>query len=119
MNRADGGRPSNPRSAPHSLPHRARISAPIGAPPPRTDSGCRRLGWSQLPKAWDRPFSPPSRTDRDEDYGQVFGSSGPVMRKTTVGAFFRTTCASGPAVHFACGGYGGLPASIRSRVATT
>ena len=43
MNRGGVGRPSSP--------HRD---------PDRPTRGCRRLGWSQVPKAWDPPISPPT-----------------------------------------------------------
>ena len=101
------------------LPHAmAAVAAPTAQPRPApavprspAPIRCVRLGQSQPPKVREPESLPPQ--------GQVFGSSSPVMRKTTVGFFFSTTSAFGPSVHFACSGKAGLPASIRSRVATT
>ncbi len=59
------------------------------------------------------------RSMRDGAQRQAEGSSGPFNAKTTVGASRSTTLTPGPSVHLTCGGKAGLPAFMRSRVATT
>ncbi len=86
MNRADVGRPPN-RPTP--------ANSPPGVPAPGLVAVRQVLGAGDLS---------PSSERAPESYGQALGSSGPVMRKTTVGALFSTTLAFGPAIQAAWGG---------------